>query len=289
MVIILRKCTERGPLMADTILLVFEGTKTEPGIFDNIQNVFFKNQNCKRMVYALFGTNILKLWKELNADPDFDTVVMLQNTSVNKDDLKSITRENVSEIHLFFDFEGHLPEKLLDDYSNILCDMLKFFSEETDHGKLWISYPMVEALKHTYKNLTKCFDCIQKIDENTKYKEKVGKINDFQDVRRYIFRPDWCHIIAANTRKAICLVNGAYSLPAYTTISSALEQSRIFEAQKEKYIMVDSTVVVLSSFPFFLLYYFKDLYNKIPFDEFDKGCKFKHIIKNETASEGILA
>jgi hypothetical protein len=264
--------------MPDTILLVFEGGKTEPSIFDNIKNVFFKNQESQRIVYAIFGANILKLWKELNEVPDFDTVIMLRDIIRNKEDLKDISRNNVSEIHLFFDFEGHLPEKPLDAYCAIIYEMLMFFDEETEHGKLWISYPMVEALKHTYRKLTKCFDCIQNINENTGYKEKVGKISDFQDARHYTF-PDWCHIIAINTRKAVCLVNCGYSVPAYREASSALKQMRIFEAQKKRFILLNSSVVVLSSFPFFLLYYFGEkLYKEARFDDFDKDCKFKHIV-----------
>ncbi|MDR2098345.1 MAG: hypothetical protein LBP37_07485 [Spirochaetaceae bacterium] len=203
---------------------------------------------------------------------------MLQNVIRNKDDLKDIARNNVSEIHLFFDFEGHLPEKPLNAHCAIIYEMLMFFDEETEHGKLWISYPMVEALKHIYKDLTKCFDCIQNISDNTKYKEKVGKISDFQDTRYYTF-PDWRHIIAANTRKAVCLVNGDYSVPAYREASSALKQVNIFEAQKERFILLNSSVVVLSSFPFFLLYYFGEkLYKKVHFDDFDKDCKFRHIV-----------
>jgi hypothetical protein len=264
--------------MSDTILLVFEGAKTEPSIFDNIKNVFFKNKDRKRMIYAIFGANILKLWKELNETPDFDTVVMLQDIARNKDDLKNITRMNVAEIHLFFDFEGHLPENSLDVHCDIIGEMLAFFNEETNYGKLWISYPMVESLKHTYKDLAKCFNCIQNIDDNTSYKEKVGKINDFQDTRYYDF-PDWCHIIAINTRKAVCLINCNYSTPTYIEVSSVLEQARIFEAQKRRFILLNLSVVVLSSFPFFLLYYFgTKLYNKVCFDDFDKGCKFKHIV-----------
>jgi hypothetical protein len=264
--------------MPDTILLVFEGGKTEPSIFDNIKNVFFKNKDSGRMIYAIFGTNILKLWKELNRDPDFETVEMLRDVAINKDELGYLGRNNVSEIHLFFDFEGHIPEQPLNTHCDVIREMLAFFDEETDHGKLWISYPMVEALKHIYRDLTKCFDCIQNIDNNTIYKEKVGKISDFQDTRRYTF-PDWRHIIAANTLKAVCLVNRGCSMPAYTDASSALKQVRIFEAQKKRFTLLNSTIVVLSSFPFFLLYYFGEkLYNKACFYGFDKGCKFIHIV-----------
>jgi hypothetical protein len=267
--------------MTDIILLVFEGEKTEPSIFDNIKKVFFEDYASQKMlVYAIFGTNILKLWKELNKDHDFDTVVMLQNVARNKNDLKGIARNNVSEIHLFFDFEGHLPEQPLDTHCAIIYEMLTFFDEETGHGKLWISYPMAEALKHTYRDLTKCFGCIQNINDNTRYKEKVGKISDFQDTRGYDCS-DWRHIIATNTRKAVCLVNCDYSMPAYIEVSSALKQVHIFEAQKKRFILLNSSVLVLSSFPFFLLYYFGEkLYKKV---YFDKDCKFKHIVGNITS------
>jgi hypothetical protein len=112
--------------VADTILLVFEGEKTEPSIFDNIKNVFFNN-NSRRMIYAIFGTNILQLWKELNDDPYFETIEKLKDIAINKDELKNLTRDNVSEIHLFFDFEGHIPEKTLEDHCNIVYTMLAFF------------------------------------------------------------------------------------------------------------------------------------------------------------------
>jgi hypothetical protein len=272
--------------MADTILLVFEGEKTEPSIFDDIRKSFFKKSESKRVVYTIFGTNILKLWKELNNHPFFETVEMLREIAKNRDDLKNINRNNVSEIHLFFDFEGHLPGKSINDHCNIVYTMLTFFDEETDHGKLWISYPMVEAIKHTYRDLTKCFGCIQDIDDNTRYKEKVGKIIDFQDTRYYTCL-DWQYIIAVNIRKAICLINRSYSMPACIDVSSELKQLHIFEAQKERFILLNSSVVVLSAFPFFLLYYYRrdKLYDKVHFDEFDKGCKFKHIVGNEMALE----
>jgi hypothetical protein len=274
--------------MADTILLVFEGEKPELSIINNIKKEFFENKVSKTMIYAVFGTNILKLWKELDGDPYFDTVEMLRDVARNRDDLRPVVRDDVSEIHLFFDFEGHLPEKSGEAHCTIISKMLAFFDNETEHGKLWLSYPMAEALKHIYRDLTKCFDCIQRISDNTGYKKKVDKINDFQDARKYTF-PDWRHIIAVNTRKAVCLVNNDYTVPAYPKVLSALKQSSIFEAQKQKFIQLNSSVVVLSPFPFFLLDYFgKKLYNKIGFDHFNKNCKFKHIIGTEKATKTIF-
>jgi hypothetical protein len=88
--------------MSDKILFVFEGEKTEPAIFDNIKKVFYDQSESNRMVYAIFGTHILKLWKELNADPDFETVEMLREVAINRDELHDLNRNNVSgDTHFF--------------------------------------------------------------------------------------------------------------------------------------------------------------------------------------------
>jgi hypothetical protein len=281
--------------MSDTILLVFEGGKTEPDIFDNIKDVFTDKIDSNIIYVIIFGTEIYKLWKEVKDDPYVDTFVILKevclkNDKSRNDKLRYLSKDDISEIHLFFDFEGHShPEMGMDNYIHLIREMLDIFKDENDQGRLWISYPMVEALKHTYKDSTKCFDCIQNIGDNTKYKEKVGKIADFQDTRKYI-RSDWYHIIAINILKAICLVNCNYSMPAYTDILSVLNQSCIFAVQKERFILLNSSVVVLSAFPFFLLYYIgEELYNEIHLEEFDKECKFKHIAGNETAAKMVFA
>jgi hypothetical protein len=269
--------------MADTILLVFEGERTEPSIFNNIKSVFADEINSDIIYIVIFGTEIYKLWKEIEKDPYIDTLpllkkICLNNNKLNSDKLRDLSRTDISEIHLFFDFEGHgHPEMSMDDYVCLIRKMLDVFKDEYNQGRLWISYPMVEALKHTYKDLTRCFNCIQNIADNTKYKEKIGNIIDFQDARKYN-RSDWHHFIAINTLKANCLVSSNYSLPVYKGILSTLDQSHVFESQKTRRILFDLSIVVLSAFPFFLLHYIgEDLYNEINFADFDKECKFKHI------------
>jgi ppGpp synthetase/RelA/SpoT-type nucleotidyltranferase len=262
--------------MGDTILLVFEGEKTEPSIFDNIQEVFF-NKSPGRRIYACFGTNIYKLWQELKDDTDFDTIIKLQELARNKDELKNLDRNNVSEIHLFFDFEGQiLKDNQADMYCKIINEMLDIFNDENEHGKLWISYPMVEALKHSCKDLEKCFSkCIMKIKSDIHYKDHVGIMHDYQDVRKYTYL-DWQKLIFTNIEKAHCLISLKYQLPEYRVIDELISQIKIFESQKERFILPASSVAVLSSFPFFLLYYFgRNLYQDIIHKNLIKPCKFK--------------
>jgi hypothetical protein len=262
--------------MSDIVLLVFEGEKTEPLIFDNIQKVFF-NKLPGRRIYACFGYNIYKLWQELKDDFDFDTIIKLQELAKNKDELTDLSRDNVSEIHLFFDFEGQiLVKNKISEYCIIIKEMFTFFDDEYDHGKLWISYPMAEALKHSRKDLNQCFDgCIMKIEYNTDYKEYVSTMPDYHDVRKYTY-PDWQNLIFVNVEKAYCLIFQEYSLPEYRIMDKAISQTNIFESQKERFILPSSCFVVLSSFPFFLLYYFGERqYQDIVRAKLVKPCEFK--------------
>lgn len=262
--------------MSDIILLVFEGEKTEPSIFDNIQKVFF-NRSPGRRIYACFGANIYQLWQELKNDPDFDTIIKLQELAKNKDELSELNRNNVGEIHLFFDFEGRiLADNQIDKYCTIICEMLIIFNDEYEHGKLWISYPMAEALKHAHKDLEKCFNrCIMKNTNSSNYKKHIGTMLDYQDVRKYTYS-DWQRLIFINIEKAYCLIALKYQLPEYHVIDGLISQIKIFKFQMDRFILPASSVVVLSSFPFFLLYYFgEEQYKDIIHAELLKPCEFK--------------
>jgi hypothetical protein len=262
--------------VSDIILLVFEGQKTEPSIFDNIQKVFF-NRSPGRRIYACFGVNIYQLWQELKDEPDFDTIIKLQELAKNKDELSELNRNNVGEIHLFFDFEGKiLADNQIDKYCTIINEMLIIFNDEYERGKLWISYPMSKALKHAHKDLKKCFNrCIMENTNSSNYKEHIGTMLDYQDVRKYTYS-DWQRLIFINIEKAYCLIALKYQLPEYHVIDELVSQIRIFESQRDRFILPSSSVVVLSSFPFFLLYYFgEEQYKDIIHAELIKPCKFK--------------
>ncbi|GHU72329.1 hypothetical protein FACS189450_09910 [Spirochaetia bacterium] len=261
--------------MSETILLVFEGARTEPNIFDNIQKVFF-NKSGKSMVYAIFGTEIYKLWKEIKEDPDLDTLALLKETAINKAELTRFSRKEIAEIHLFFDYEGHAhPEMTIDTYNSLIAQMLATFNQENDPGRLWISYPMVEAIKHCKKNITTCFNrCLAETADNTKYKKRIGRIPDFQNAR-VLKWPDWRYLLAINIQKAFCLVEGYYKMPSYIEAQKLFDQMIIFENQKRKFIIPAASVVVLSSFPFFLSDYFGERqYRKILKQKYVKPCRF---------------
>ena len=231
--------------MSDIILLVFEGEKTEVNIFNSLKNEFSTSES-STVLHATYNTSIYQLWKQLKDDPYLDIVEILRDRSEeNKSTLEGIGRDDVSQVYLFFDYDGHTKNASDDAIEN----MLTHFNEETEYGKLYISYPMVEALKDLndkddYK------DNIVLAKRNIRYKEKVGVSTKYQDVGR-LNNDDWQYIIKENLCKGNLIVNDIYSMP-----NERLCQDVIFDNQLEKFILPDSKIAVLSAFPFFIVEYF---------------------------------
>lgn len=127
---------------------IVEGEAREPLIIDNISKVFFAHGNFK-IITLPAGQNIYMLWKKLKED-DFDTdiiEVLREEHEELEEQLAGLSRDDFSEVYLFFDYDGHQNNLAEDDDENVLDQMLISFDNETENGKLYISYPMVEALR----------------------------------------------------------------------------------------------------------------------------------------------
>lgn len=231
--------------MSNNILFVFEGAKTEDQIVYSLQK-FFINENT--VVKCIYGAEIYQIYKAIEADEDLDTFNLLKEREPqNNQILNQYNRNDFAEIYLFFDYDGH--STLADD--DKLTELLKFFCEETDKGKLYVSYPMVESLKHivdfgSFKDLT--VQCKNHIS----YKNLVHDtcLKSLSDLRKYDL-DTWKKVITAHLMKMNFIVNSSYSLP-----DEIVQQLIIFYNQQEKYINPHSTVSVLSTFPVFLHDYY---------------------------------
>ncbi len=227
------------------ILMVFEGEKTERIIVDNLKQYFLKENS---IVYALYGNVIYDIYEKLQEDEVFlDLVPILKSFSQNREELKDISRDDVSEIYLFFDHDGHSHKADM----KRLEKMLQYFNNETENGKLYMSYPMVEAMKHlSEKNDFK--NVFAKIAENRSYKQRVDKESDskFKQVKKYT-KEIWLEIIAFHSKKLGFIVTSNYEY-FYEEVS----QYDIFLKQKEAYISPKNEVAVLGSFPIFLVDYY---------------------------------
>ena len=231
--------------MSNKILFIFEGEKTEEQIVSNLQR-FFLNENTT--VKCVFGAEIYQIYKEIAADNDLDTFNLIKERSnKNKELLDGYIRDDFAEIYMFFDYDGH--STLADD--NKLLELLEFFKEETDKGKLYISYPMVESLKHicdyaTFQDLT--VNC----KNNIRYKSVVASdsLKVLINFNGYDLST-WGALINAHLSKMNFIVNNSFSLP-----DKLISQFFIFSKQYEKYIIPHSTVATLSAFPIFLHDYY---------------------------------
>jgi hypothetical protein len=180
-------------------------------------------------------------------DPDLDTFTILKNRKQNAIKLAPHKRSDFAEIYLFFDYDGHAPNA----NDDIIKDLVTFFDEETDVGKIFISYPMVEALIHISPSIN--FENLKvPCKTNINYKGIVAA--DGEDHYKHftqLSKQDWRKLIEIHLKKMNSIVNGNYTLP-----SGLISQLEIFNNQLVKFINIDSTVAVLSGFPVFISDYY---------------------------------
>ena len=228
------------------ILMVFEGQRTEPIIVENLKKHFFEKEH-NTIIYALYGNVIYDIYNKVKEDDDLDILALLKEFAQNKDKLQNLSRDDIAEIYLFFDHDAH--SHLAND--KILEDMLAYFNNETEKGKLYVSYPMVEALKHI-NNYDDFKELTATITDNTSYKKRVDKEanNKYKQVNKYN-KETWLELIKIHTKKVGYIVNSKYSYPEEEN-----PQNTIFIKHKEKYIKPSKEVAILGSFPIFLVDYY---------------------------------
>lgn len=245
-------------------LFVFEGSRAESKYVDQLERNFLGERISVKCVY---DAEIYQLYKRLKQEElDFDMVELLKERSEeNAELLKDYTRDSFAYISLFFDYDAH--STLADDGK--IEEMLEFFDNETENGLLYISYPMVEAIRH-YKDLDSFKDLAVKCKRaNCTYKEECEEVEaclaephykqfsasdcrqDLCNIHKYT-NDVWQELIYAHVAKMNYLVNDVFDYPQKTEL-----QSMIFDKQLEKHINHKCPMVaVLSAFPIYVLDYY---------------------------------
>ena len=180
-----------------------------------------------------------------------------------------------SQIFLFFDYDFQ-HHGGLNYVNNVLIEMLDFFNDETEHGKLYINYPMVESIK-----------CTQKLPDENFFEYKVTRedCSDFKDYvsrvynyygstdfiqfstdkktkelrlitkeREQFVKENWEYLKEQNIKKANYICKDVYDYPEN---KSDVDQKSIFGSQLEKFVLLKNEVSILNAFPLFLFEYFK--------------------------------
>lgn len=233
---------------------IVEGEFREPQIIDNISKKFFNHGNCK-LIPLPAGENIYMLWKKLKNDNfDTDIIEVLRESSKEiQKMLMGLSRDDFSEVFLFFDYDAHQNNLGKADDEDVISQMLENFDNETENGKLYISYPMVEALREYEPgicgNKEFCFVDIKKLNE---YKNASASRSYNPHIREYDI-DTWKEIIDVFAMRVSCLF-GLSDTMEYEQYSGEVTPYEIFaleekEAEKQR-------VFVLSAFPEFLVDYF---------------------------------
>ncbi len=233
---------------------IVEGEAREPLIIDNISKVFFAHANLK-IITLPAGQNIYMLWKKLEKD-DFDTdiiEVLREESDEVAEQLAGLERDDFSEVYLLFDYDGHQNNLGEEIEVNVIGQMLESFNNETENGKLYISYPMVEALRDFEAG--KCGKggyCFVPISEIGDYKTISAKHAFYPQFKTYNFLV-WKEAIDVFAMRISCLM-GEETVINY---EQYVENIRPFEIYKEEEKEIQNQrVFVLSAFPEFLLDYF---------------------------------
>lgn len=252
------------------ILFVFEGAKREPDLFRAIETLFFRD---KQNIVCSFGNNIYELYNELQSfEGDGDIVSILkeryqgQKDSPFTDDAKS---SDFSEIYLIFDYDFQNKNISLDVMNSQLEEMLDMFDDETDNGRLYINYPMVEAIRYTKTLPDKdywTYVVSRKECTDSSFKSIADSFSDYKSLdfltlstRRAATEKEirsrldnWRLLIVQNVSKANYICSGENEMPED---KETVSQIVIFGAQK-RHLTSSESVSILSAFPLFLFDYF---------------------------------
>ena len=254
------------------ILCVFEGVEREPRIFKTLRRLFFGEGD---VIVCSFGNNIYELYRQLrDLEGDGDIVSVLREN--NADGLPvNVRSSEFSEIYLFFDYDFQNENLTLEEMNFQLAEMLELFRDETDCGKLYVSYPMMESLCYTkelpdehfveyfvsrsvcieqnFKDLAMAFCSYRSLD----FIELPDARHHRPGKREYTrVRQNWIWLVQQHVAKANYICTGENVIPENKEV---VAQLRIFDGQCKKYLFDGGKIAVLNGFPLFLFEYFKEL------------------------------
>ena len=143
-----------------------------------------------------------------------------------------MTRDDFSEVYLFFDYDAHQTNLRKEDDADAVAQMLESFDNETENGKLYISYPMVEALRD-YKpgicgDRTGCFVANTDMKE---YKNTSATRSDNPRFKEYGFQI-WNDIIDVFAMRVSGLFESADTIE-YEHYSETISPYEVYEYEKK--------------------------------------------------------
>lgn len=262
------------------ILFVFEGSD-DCKIMNTVKALY--PEAVSEDIVCLYKNNIYQLYSKMKSsdpNPDFTqsllSVLKARPDIAQNEKIANADEDTFSQVFLFFDYEPQHrnPEEDEPDIETLnrrLDEMLEFFDDETGNGKLYISYPMAEALFYTKKlpNL-EFVACFVDLAQAKKFKDLTHEYSyyksfdfllynshelDGKRVPREYVRLNWKMVVEQNIFQANYICTGRNEYPESKDV---VTQGKIFENQLKKYVVVGK-IAVLSAYPLFLFEYLKEL------------------------------
>lgn len=248
------------------IAFIYEGEKTEKVLIEKMSEVYFANMAGALILSFPAAGNIYMIWNRLMEDGfETDVIEVVKEMSAEaKEKLGELSAEDFSEVYLFFDYDAHndnLPKVY--KQADVMQELLRTFDNETEYGKLYISYPMIESLRELSSKTVDYTTFYVPVNNEINYKEYVSSQMEFQNFK-FIDEQKWEVACKASVKRANLIVNYVESYPTYDEFMKELGQFSIYQAQLEHFVKIGKMVGVLNSIPLFLLEYFEvDYWNKV--------------------------
>lgn len=240
------------------VLIVLEGEQPEGNTLARLQRAFPEElaDLSEDLVKIVFKSNIYSLYGKLKDDDGFlDVVEVLKEQHTDDEELQNLDRDAVSQVFLFFDLDIH--KQPIGESCNQLNQLVQFFDNETENGKLFLSYPMAEAINicdvenGLMSDDRKLFSIDKCVDDG--FKHFANDLNrDSKTICRANCRENRLIISKANYEKAKWLMH--LTSEELFPVLDQMQQAAILQHQ-QKLIRQDNVVATLSAFPFFLLEY----------------------------------
>lgn len=184
------------------ILAIVEGERKEPFLLNKLFEVYHKDENLH--VYS-YCTNIYALYDYLKneyqinfgeAQDDFDFLQILKEREPDQEK-KKIFDISYTDILLVFDFD---PQDKRFSKTPLL-EMMDFFNNSTECGRLYFNYPMVESCIDIQSFTDDSYlKSVVNISELNRYKDIAQNRSCCPDMRRY-GKNEFSRIIDLNLRK----------------------------------------------------------------------------------------
>lgn len=235
------------------ILVIVEGEKTDVKLMRKLFDIYGISENHQIVSY---NTNIYRLYQEMFKDGDPESIDLLQLLKEKESDeqRKQIFDERYSDILLIFDLD---PQDPLYNREKI-SEMLEYFNESSDMGKLYINYPMVEAFYHMTDIPDEDYPSyVVSMDElkEKRYKKRVNLVNRNHEYTKFAINRTECNIvIKQNIEKANMLIGKQSDRDAYNDDLKILSRQLLeLERNKRIYVLCTCAFYIADYNPMFIM------------------------------------